>query len=88
MDIQLIFKTVYFYPNTVAFENKADVKLPHTLRDPFYFLDLGFAKFGEVREAIGRNCLTSPLYLGWRIPFLQGYSDRASNEYVQRLCPA
>lgn len=45
MDIQLIFKTVYFYPNTVAFENKADVKLPHTLRDPFYFLDLGFAKF-------------------------------------------
>ena len=45
MDGLLLFKTVCFYPCTVALGNKADVKMPHTLRDSFYFLDLVFAQF-------------------------------------------
>ena len=41
----VIFKTACSYPCTVALGNKADVKMPHTLNDPFNFPGSVFAQF-------------------------------------------
>ena len=40
-----ILETVCLYPCTVALGNKADVKMPHTLRDFFNSPDLVFTQF-------------------------------------------